>query len=144
MTGKADFLSTMRHLYEGESSPFGIEVAHDITFRDPLVVVHGRPQVISMFRRLNRLFPYSKIQRFDQIDASANDYDLLVHYRRKPTAAPRPFHTRLQLQVSDDRLVSIVEHWQSPLSFSANAGSRLTELARRGLGRLLSSSRPGR
>ena len=76
MTATGDFLTTMRHLYEGESSPVGIEVAHDITFRVPLMVVHGRPHVISMFRRLNRPFPYSKIQRFDQIDASANDSDL--------------------------------------------------------------------
>ena len=116
----------------------GTPIAPKVIFRDPLVVVHGQRKVIRMFRRLNRLFPASSIVSFEPIDGGRFEYELIVHYRRKPNQKERPFRTRLQFDHMDDHITAITEHWLSPVKLSAKTGSGVQEFVRKGLGRLLS------
>ena len=78
--------STMEHLYEGEQNAIGITLSSEIEFHDPLVVVRGTPRVMTMFRRLNRLFPQSKIHTFRPL----NDGGLLASVSTIAVVTPRP------------------------------------------------------
>ena len=119
--------------------PVGISLSNEVTFRDPLIVVSGRTEVLRMFGRLNRLFPASKIHVFEPMGSTTNEYELVVNYRRKANTSAHPFRTRLQIECIDNQVISLTEHWLSPIKLSAKPGSRLEELARRGFGRLLAT-----
>ena len=131
-------LSTLRHLYEGTTQATGIPLAEDVIFRDPIILLQGRNEVIRMFRRLNKLFPASSIQKFEALDRANREYRLLTFYRRHSDAPPRAFTTRLHIEHDHHSIWKITEHWIAPIAFSAHRGSGWKELARRGLGRLLS------
>ena len=140
MVAKQTLLATLRHLYEGAANPLGVGLCDNVTFRDPAVVVHGRPKVLNMFRRLNALFPYSEIQHLDTLDSKSDAYDLLVNYRRAPNSAAHPFRTHLHVSYQDGLIRDLTEHWQSPLRFSAEPRSPITEMVRGALGQLISSN----
>ena len=133
-------IDTIRHLYEGPNHPMGMPLAEDVTFRDPLVVVQGRRQVLRLFGRLNTLLPASTIHTFETLDPSAQEYLMLMHYRRRSGAPARPFKTRLHIQQDGGLIVAVAENWLAPLLWSADSGSAFIRLARRGIGRMLSTN----
>ena len=127
--------STMEHLYEGEQNAIGITLSSEIEFHDPLVVVRGAPRVMTMFRRLNRLFPQSKIHTFRPLN-DGGLFSLCVHYRRRHTATPKVVHSEIELSIQDGQLIRMVEHWKKPVSLRGDQG--MTRWVRLGLGRVLS------
>ena len=129
---------TLKHLYEGVHHPLGIPLADAVIFRDPVVVVCGRPQVLRMFSRLNRLFPASSMEAFDRLDASPEAYELLMHYRRHRDSKAQLFKTRLVIEQRDGAIQSVEEHWISPIKVSAKTNSMVLKWIQRRLGRILS------
>ena len=125
-------------LYEGQPLPKEPRLSDDCEFRDPVVIVRGIEQVLSMFRKLNRLYPASKVMVFEQQALEWNRFRLVVHYRRKSTSKPRPFETEIEFEFQQDRIARITEDWRSPLHLSGRGQSRLSKAFRSIAGRVLS------
>ena len=102
-----------------------------------MVLVQGQARVVRMFRRLNRLFPASRVESFTSVDDSTHQFDLCVLYRRKRDAKGRLFRTRIELTVDQGEILKIVEHWQSPVRLNGNRTHGISRLLRRGLGHIL-------
>ncbi len=88
-----------------------------------------------MFKRLNGIFPASELEVFTPIDGSTHRYDLCMQYRRTPDAAPRTFLTVMELTIENGEILSIVEHWRSPVNLNGDTSNPVMGLIRRTPGR---------
>ena len=125
-------------LYEGRPLPDEPRLTNGCEFRDPVVVVRGAERVFSMFRKLNRLYPASKVVVFEPQAPEGKRFRLVVHYRRKSTSKPRPFETEIEFEFQQDRVARITEDWRSPLHLSGRGQSLLSKAFRSIAGRVLS------
>ncbi len=133
-----DLIITLKRLYEGRDSEQGLPLDDNIEFRDPMVIVRGQNRVLRMFRRLNALFPATRIVECTPMDHQHRQFALCVHYGRSPQSTPKVFRTTLDIQVSDGRLTSMVEHWTQPMNLRGDSERAISTWVRSGLGRLLS------
>ena len=131
-------LQSIRYLYEGRQSQLGMPIAEQAQFHDPLVIVHGRDRILSMFKKLNRLYPATTVERFDGVDVQSHQYELIVHYRRREASKPTAFHSRIEFTLVDGEIMTIIEDWQKPFSRSGRSERAMSQWVRRSLGRLLS------
>ena len=128
---------TVKGLYEGPQKSMGVKLAPNLTFQDPLIIVSGRRKVMTMFRRLNRLFPNASLEHFEPLDESNRRIKMGVRYTQQMVGSNRPFWTVLELKIAAHGIVKITEHWSAPSSLTAAARSPMARIARLGLGRLV-------
>ena len=129
--------ATIRHLYEGEHMDMGVQLSDSIEFHDPLVIVKSRRRVTRMFRRLNWIFPKTRVTEFEALPNSINRYRLSVDYARSHRTRPTRFESVVVLHMQNGHIERIVEHWTHPLSRHGDGQSALSRLTRSSLGRIL-------
>ena len=128
---------TITSLYVDPREPLGVSLAPNLVFHDPLIIVPGRRKVVSMFRRLNRLFPNASLEHFEPLDESNKRIKMGVRYTQRMLGSNRPFCTVLELEIAAHGIVRITEHWSAPFARTAQAHSPFARIARLGLGRLV-------
>ena len=132
--------SLISRLYTGV--PNGAEYLLDnhVTFRDPVVIIKGRAPVLSMFKKLNRLFPAAQVMQLECIepDVQPSRWVLRVSYRPNSRTTPLQtdsFLTELMIDFSPaGRVESITEHWKEPLNIRGDGKNPLLRVGRRFLG----------
>ena len=129
---------TMQALYEGRTDGEDLCLAADMEFHDPVVIVRGRSPVLRMFRRLNWIFPETRIESFEPIEGKPTQFSLCVHYRRRAQSKPRVFKSVVDIDVRGDQILQLVEHWKSPISLTGGSQIKASRWIRGGLGKLLS------
>ena len=130
---------TIRHLYEGEHIDPGMPLAKSVGFYDPLVIVRSHVSVMRMFRKLNRFFPHSQLKTFAPLnDGGIYRFETSMHYIRRPDAKPTIFNSIMEVEVTDQKISKIVEHWTSPMRLNGDSQNAISQMVRGGLGRLLS------
>ena len=125
-------------LYEGHSLPAETRLTDDCEFRDPVVIVRGQDRVLSMFQKLNRLYPASKVESFEAQSQECLRYRLTVHYRRKLSSKPRPFETEVEFEIHRGCISKITEDWRSPFFLDGRGGGKFSRAFRTLMGRVLS------
>ena len=130
--------STVRQLYEGRGTEPRLELDPHVEFHDPVVIVRGRPGVVGMFARLNRMFPSTTVEGFEPADESGRRFLLRVHYRRDPQSTPRLFESSIEMEITRDRISRITEHWRNPIALDGDSPNSVLGMMRSVLGRLVS------
>ena len=119
--------SLISQLYTGV--PNGAEYLLDnhVTFRDPVVIIKGRTPVLSMFKKLNRLFPAAQVMQLECIDQIApSRWILRVRYQpnNRKTFQTDSFLTELMIDFSSGGQVeSITERGKSLLTLEGKPTS---------------------
>ena len=135
----AEINQTIRHLYEGEHIEPGMPLAQSIGFYDPLVIVRSHNKVVQMFRKLNHLFPHSRLHRFTPLkDGDVYRFETSMHYIRRPNAKPTIFNSVMEIEVTNEEVSKIVEHWKSPIRLNGDSQNTMSQMMRVGIGRLFS------
>lgn len=130
---------TIRHLYEGKHIEPGMPLAPSIGFYDPLVIVRSHLSVVRMFRKLNQIFPHSRLHTFTPLnDGDVYRFETSMHYIRRPDAKPTIFNAIMEVEVTDQEISKIVEHWKSPMRLNGDSQNRVSKMMRIGIGRLFS------
>ena len=132
--------SLIFHLYAGV--PNGMEHLLDtcVVFRDPVAIVKGRKPVLSMFKKLNHIFPAAQVLQIECLEQEAQHsrWTLRINYRKnghKHTLEMDPFHTELIIQFSKtDQIKSITEHWKKPFDIRGDGQNPLLIAGRRFFG----------
>ena len=131
------FPATARYLYEGNHNYPGPLMAEKVEFHDPFVVVKGRDKVERMFRRLNQLFPATRVVVCESIGEAGDRYALCVHYRRHARCRPTVFRSVLEVVWDNGRIARLQEHWVSPLNRRGDDAGAMSSLLRRTVGRMV-------
>lgn len=129
---------TVRFLYEGPHGQPTVPMSARCEFHDPLVMVRGKERLLSMFRKLNRIYPASSVEVFEPLTGSNGKYALSVHYRRQASAKAAVFLTEIEFTFEGEEIIQITEDWQQPFKLSGRGTSLLNRGLRVGLGRLFS------
>ena len=140
----AEHLSSLiQFLYTGVPSGTEELLDSDVVFQDPLVVVKGRDSVLSMFRKLNRMFPKAHVKYLErqQVFTTESRWVLHVSYGGKNIRSRNrfsTFHTELIIHTSTNGKVNeITEHWDRPFRIRGDGKYPLSNTWRRFLGRLV-------
>ena len=126
-------------LYEGRSlCPQGA-LSPKVVFQDPLVMVEGNQPVEAMFIKINKLFPATEIVALEHDPDAAhyNTWNMTVEYKRKPDGYPRTIESILELDLEDDKIVCMTEHWLKPVKLRGDKKNVLGKMFRKRLGGLL-------
>ena len=126
-------------LYEGRSLCPQDALSHEVVFQDPLVLVEGNQPVEAMFMRINKLFPATEIVSLvqDPYAEHYNTWNMTVDYKRKPDGFTRTIESVLELDLKDDKVVRMTEHWLKPVKLRGDKKNVLGKMFRKRLGGLL-------
>lgn len=120
-----DILSTVRGLYcDGQVANLG----EHLSFKDPLVRVDTRRQILRMFDKLRRLFPRSELTRFEPLESTmrtdgrtATTYLMEICYRRSSAGPGHSMRSHLVVTTESGLVVELVEDWKAPLHIGADS-----------------------
>lgn len=132
--------SLISHLYTGTPNEAEYLLDNHVTFRDPVVIIKGRAQVLSMFNKLNRLFPRAQVLQLECLEAEVQPSRWILRINYQPNRPKTPLHTdsfltELMIDFSSaGRVKSITEHWKEPLNIRGDGKSPWLRAGRRFLG----------
>lgn len=129
---------TVRFLYEGRCDGPRADLARDCEFRDPLVIVRGSDRVVSMFQKLNRMYPATSVASFAPLPGNASQYALSVQYRRKADGKATIFESEIEFLCDRGEIIQITEDWKRPMKLSGRGTHLVSRWCRGGLGRIFS------
>jgi hypothetical protein len=133
-----DMLQTVRLLYEGTCDNPGVTLSSRCEFHDPLVIVRGKDRVVSMFQKLNRIYPATTVASLSPLQGHTNKYDLAVHYRRQESGKATVFETEIEFIFDGGEILRITEDWKRPINLSGRGRFPVNRWCREGLGRIFS------
>ena len=131
-------LQTVRFLYEGSCEQPNVALSERCEFYDPLVIVRGKNRVVSMFQKLNRIYPATSVASFLPLPESTHKYALSVHYRRQASGKATVFETEIEFVFDGEEIFQITEDWKRPIQLSGRGLHLVNRWCREGLGRIFS------
>ena len=127
-------------LYLGTKNGREKILVEHVLFRDPVAIVKGQSAVLSMFRKLNRLFSHAEIISCSPISDEEGEsrWHLIIDYKGSESiekARFGVFHTELILDYdTDGQIHRITEHWLKPLNMRGHGQNKIVLAVRRLIG----------
>ena len=129
----------IKFLYEGRGECPQDALNAEVMFQDPLVMVEGNQPVEAMFLRFYKVLPATEIVSLvqDPYAEHYNTWNMTVDYKRKPDGYPRTIVSTLEIDLKDDKIIRMTEHWIKPVKLRGDKKNVLGKMFRKRLGGLL-------